>query len=126
MRPHHWTVSVSSARLSAAPGSPPVVRSRRPGWRDPRLAVGLVLVCLSVLLGARLFATADDTVAVLAARNPLVAGQQVSAADLTTVRVRFGSAQAADLYLPADAALPEGTVLRRDVGAGELLPRAGL
>ena len=44
--------------------SVPATRVRRPGWRDPRLAVGLVLVAAATVAGARLLATSDDTVAV--------------------------------------------------------------
>lgn len=86
----------------------------------------MLLVCASGLLGARLLDRADDTVAVLAAQGPLAAGQELDADDLVVVRLRFGSAAQADRYLPGDAEPAPGTVLRREVGAGELLPRAAL
>ena len=106
--------------------SPPARRAHRPSWRDPRLAIGLALVCLSVLVGVRVLQHADDTVPVLAARTPLAAGMPVTADDLVVVRVRFGSAADADRYLPGAADLPDGAVLLRPVGPGELLPRAAL
>lgn len=106
--------------------SPAAVRARRPSWRDPRLAVGLTLVCVSVLVGARVLASADDTVAVLAAGGDLVAGQTLSAEELTEVRVRFTSDEDADRYLAAGDELPEGAVLLRPVGPGELVPRTAL
>jgi hypothetical protein len=85
------------------------------------------LVCVSVLVGARVLQDADDTVSVLAARNALAEGMPVSVDDLTTVRVRFGSAADADNYLSGTAGvLPDGVVLLRPVGPGELLPRAAL
>lgn len=86
----------------------------------------MVLVCLSVLVGARVLQHADDTVPVLAAREALAAGIPVSPDDLVTVRVRFGSAADADRYLSGSARLTEGSVLLRPVGPGELLPRAAL
>ena len=45
--------------------------SRRPRsrWRDPRLVVGIAVVAVCTLLGARLLGGADDTVAVWAARG---------------------------------------------------------
>ena len=119
------TVSHRSDAARVEP-SPPAVRATRPTWRDPRLAVGLALVCGSVLLGARVMAGADDTVAVLAARAPLAAGQQVTAEDLAAVRLRFTSAADADRYLGADTDLGDGSVLVRAVGAGELVPRAAV
>jgi hypothetical protein len=88
--------------------------------------VGVVIVCLSVLVGARVLQHADDTVAVLAARSTLAAGMPVGPQDLVTVRVRFGSAADADRYLSGTADLGDGAVLLRPVGEGELLPRAAL
>ena len=118
-------MSATSVR-SVTGASPPASRVRRPGWRDPRLAVGVVLVCASALLGARLLDRADDTVAVLAAQGPLVAGQEVEPGDLVAVRLRFSSAADADRYLPGDAQVAPGTVATREVGAGELVPRAAI
>ncbi len=85
----------------------------------------MVLLCGSVLLGARVLSSADDTVAVWGARTSLAQGQEVTAADLVPVRVRFAEAESADRYLAADD-LPDGVTLTRDLGAGELLPRAAL
>jgi hypothetical protein len=119
-------VSVSVSGSPSVLASPPAARGRRSSWRDPRLAVGLLLVFGSVLAGARVLAGADDTVAVLAAGTPLAAGERVEDGDLTAVRVRFASESDADRYLPGDAAPPEGAVLLRPVGAGELVPRAAV
>lgn len=123
-------VLVSASVLQSPTGrrqsSPPAVRARRPSWRDPRLAVGLLLVCVSVLVGARVLATADDTVAVLAARDALVAGQRLDADDLAEVRLRFASEEDADRYLAAADELPIGAVLLRPVGPGELVPRTAV
>jgi hypothetical protein len=107
------------------PASPQAARARKPGWRDPRLLGGLVLICLSVLGGVKVLAGADDTVAVLAARTPIAAGQHIEQSDLVPVRLRFAAAGDADRYLPGDASL-DGAVLLRPIGAGELVPRAAV
>jgi hypothetical protein len=107
---------------SASPGSPAVLRARRPSWRDPRLVVGVVLLCASVLAGARILDGADDTVAVLAVRAPLAAGQVIEPSELTAVRLRFADETDADRYLPGGSELGEVVALR-PLGAGELLPR---
>ncbi len=86
----------------------------------------MTIVSVSVLLGARLLATADDTVAVWAARGDLPDGTEVSLADLERQDLRFSSQDLAASYLSADDVLPEGTVLTRDVAGGELLPRGAL
>lgn len=116
-------LGTSTPPPSRAPA--PALRLRRPGWRDPRLWVGVVLVAGSVLLGARLLAGADDTTGVWAARVDLPAGSRLGAADLAVEQVRLDDATAAG-YLPATAPVPDGLSLQRTVGAGELLPRAAI
>lgn len=117
---------MSTATTSGPVASPPAVRAGRAGWRDPRLALGLAVVALCTLLGARALAAADDTVAVWAAGQPLGAGQRVGTGDLVRVDVRFGSQSAADRYLSANGGLPDGAVVDRSVGEGELLARSAV
>ncbi len=118
-------VATSNAREAA--GSPPARRAARPGWRDPRFAVGLVLVALSVVVGVRVVEGRDDTTPVLAAARPLAAGEELAPDDVTVVEVRFTSSGDADRYLPADGTVTSAgsvpVVLTRGVGAGELVPR---
>jgi hypothetical protein len=105
---------------------PRAVRSRRPGWRNPRLVLGVVLVAASVVLGARLLAAADDTVGVWALTRDLPAGAVVDEGDLERRQVRFPDERTADGYLAARDALPSGTTLNRPVSGGELLPRSAV
>lgn len=100
----------------------PATRVRRPGWRDPRLWIGVVIVALSVLAGARLLGSADDTVQVWAVAHDEAAGASLSPADLVARRVRFGDGDTAAYFRVSDA-LPPRLVLDRPVGGGELLPR---
>jgi hypothetical protein len=106
--------------------SPAAVRAGGVRWRDPRLAVGLAVIALCTLLGARALAAADDTVAVWAAGHTLSAGERVGAEDLVRVDVRFGSQSAADRYLSANGGLPDGAVVDRAVDEGELLARSAV
>ncbi|WP_157538405.1 MULTISPECIES: hypothetical protein [unclassified Nocardioides] len=108
------------------PAPPPATRVARPGWRDPRLWLGVLLVAGSVVLGARLLAAADDTVAVWAVVDDRGSGTPVVAADLAVERVRFGDGDVLDRYFPADQPVPDGLVLTRAVGAGELLARSAV
>ena len=105
---------------------PPATRSRAPGWRDPRLWVGVVVVAGSVLLGARVVGAADDSVTVWAAAEELAPGTALEAGDLVPVRVRFTDEADLAAYLSADDALPADATLTRGVGAGELVPAAAL
>jgi hypothetical protein len=107
-------------------GSPAATRVTRSRWRDPRLVVGIVVVAVCTLLGARLLAGADGSVGVWAARRPLASGQPLTSDDLVRREVRFDAQGLADRYLTADVDLPDGVTLGRDIGAGELVPRAAL
>ncbi|MFN8194405.1 MAG: hypothetical protein U0R80_08995 [Nocardioidaceae bacterium] len=105
---------------------PPAVRARRPGWRDPRLWLGVAIVAASVVAGARLLARADDLDAVWAVTDRHAAGDVLTPDDLVARRVRFDDAADRERYLLTEERLPDGMRLERDVGPGELLPRAAL
>lgn len=102
------------------------MRASAPGWRDPRLWVGVAIVAASVVAGARLLASADDTVSVWAVATDLGVGDQVSEDDLVARRVRFADGTDLDRYFVVDARLPDDGALTRGVGEGELLPRAAV
>jgi hypothetical protein len=106
--------------------APKAQRSRQPGWRNPRLLLGLLLVAASVVVGARLMAAADDTVGVWAVARDLPAGATLESDDVQRRQVRFPDAATADGYLAASDDLPSAATLNRPVAAGELLPRAAI
>lgn len=107
--------------------APPVaVRASTPGWRDPRLWIGIAIVAVSVVAGARLLASADDTVAVWATVDDMGAGDLVTEADLEVRRVRFADGEELDRYFRIEDELPADLQLTRGVGAGELLPRGAV
>ncbi|GAA5147193.1 flagellar protein FlgA [Nocardioides marinquilinus] len=105
---------------------PPATRASRPGWRDPRLWIGIAIVAVSVVVGARVLASADDTVQVWVLADDAAQGQQLSEADLEVRRVRFADDADLDRYFTADDVLPDDLTLDRPVGAGELLPRSAV
>jgi hypothetical protein len=105
----------------AAP-STPTQRNRRARWKDGRLVLGVLLVAVSALAGAKLLSAADDTTAVWAAGRDIPAGTRLNSDDLTSVRVRFTSSDAAGQYVAADADL-KGLVAVRPISAGEFVPR---
>ncbi len=98
----------------------------RPGWRDPRLWIGIALVTGSIVLGARLLAAADDTVQVWALAQDRGSGSPVVADDLRVERIRFTDDSALGRYFPADEPVPTDLILTRAVGAGELLARSAV
>lgn len=105
--------------------APTAARLRRPGWRDPRLLAGVVLVAAAVALGAWAVRSAQDTVPVYAARGVLVPGAAVGPDDLVVVEVRLPDVASAE-YLSASRRLPEDAVALRTVGPGELVPADAL
>jgi hypothetical protein len=104
--------------------TPTAARLRRPGWRDPRLVLGLVLVAASVALGSWAVSSAGRTVAVYAAHGPLTPGDPLEAGSLRTVDVRLGAGSGN--YFLADEPLPDDLVAVRVVGDGELVPRTAV
>lgn len=107
------------------PASPAASRLGPPRWRDRRLVLGVVLVLVAVLLGARLLSSRSATSAVLVAARPLPAGHPLVAGDLAVRQVRLGSTGAA--YWPAaDLAGLTGHPVTSAVAAGDLLPRSAV
>lgn len=111
--------------MISRPSSPNLSRTTS-RWRDPRLAMGIALVALCGLGGARLLAGADDHTLVWVAGRDLTAGATVTSADLRTTRIHFSSAGAASRYLAATDPISDGEVLTHDVAEGELLPASAV
>jgi len=103
---------------------PTAARLRKPSWRDSRLVVGLVLVLLSMAIGAKVIASANDTVPMYAAAAALVPGQPVGQKDVKRVDVQLGSNGAR--YVAADHDIAANMFALRDIRPGELLPRSAL
>ncbi len=105
---------------------PPAVRTSSPGWRDPRLWVGVAIVAASVLVGTRVLASADDTVQVWAVADDASPGEELTEGDLEVRRLRFADADDLGRYFTVDGDLPDDLTVLRAVGAGELLPRSAI
>lgn len=104
--------------------SPPARRLERPRWLDPRLAVGVLLVLVSVAVGAKVVGDAERGDLVWAATRDLPAGTTLRVDDLQATAVRLAGSTGE--YVDASAAAPSGYVLMRDVNAGELVPAAAV
>jgi hypothetical protein len=103
--------------VPAAAATPAAARIRGARWRDTRVVVGALLVVLSVLLGARVVAAADRTVAMPVTTTALSAGMRIDAAATQLRQVRLDGDHP---YLVGP--VPAGSVALRDLGAGELIP----
>lgn len=113
----------SAQGAGGLPRSPTAARLAQARWFDARLVLGVLLVLGSVAVGSRVIAEADNTVPRWAAVAELAAGTQLTPDDLVERSVRLPDGLA-DTYVTG--AVPDGYVLTRAVGAGELLPRAAV
>lgn len=102
---------------------PTARRMRRPGWRDPRLGVGVALVAASVALGVWAVRDAGATEPVYATAEAVMPGAVVQAEDLVLREVRLG--EVGDHYLRPGELEGAATMLRA-IGPGELLPRGAV
>lgn len=107
--------------LTAAPAAR---RLATPSWLDARLVLGVLLVLVSVVVGARLLSGADASEGVWVVTRDLSAGSALSAGDVERRQVRLYDS--GPRYLLAAGPKPVGYVLQRPVGAHELLPRDSL
>lgn len=105
---------------------PPAVRTSSPGWRDPRLWVGVAIVAASVLVGTRVLASADDTVQVWAVADDVAPGTTLDEGDLEARRLRFADVADLERYFEVGDDLPDDLTVARAIGGGELLPRAAV
>ena len=64
-------------------------RLRTPSWLDLRLVLGLVLVLVAVVVGARVVAGADKSTTVWGMAHDVAAGTKLTGGDLRQVRVRL-------------------------------------
>lgn len=110
--------------MTDVPGSPAATRLAAPRRVDGRLALGVLLVLVSVLVGARVLSSADRSQQVWVATRELPAGTVLGAGDLQRGRVRL--LERSGLYAAVGAQPPVGYVVRRTVGRGELLPVGAL
>lgn len=103
------------------PASPRAARQRRSRWRDPRLWLGAALVLASVVIGGRVLAAADDTVAVWQVGHDVPAGNPLQTSDLRVTRIHFEDPAVAEQYVEAAGPIKPGALAARDLHVGEIL-----
>jgi hypothetical protein len=121
MTPRH--VTPLRGRVVTVPDSPPARRLRRPSWLDPRVAIGVLLIAVSVTAGARVVAASDSSIQVWALARDVASGTVLAPADVEPARVRLF--ESGPRYLRT-AESPAGLAVSRDLRSGELLPAAAV
>lgn len=100
------------------PTSPPATRRTRPSWLEPRLGIGIALVLVSVFVGARVIANADNSIQVWSVTGDMSAGKVLRADDIEPTRVRLYDTT--DRYLRTGRDIV-GKTLTKDIAGGELI-----
>lgn len=103
-------------------------RLRKPGWRDPRLIIGLVLMALGIGLGSAIINAASNTVTVYAAAKTLTEGAALEPGNLVAKEVRIPDHERHYLTPEATDATwwQSDPRLARTISAGELVPLSAL
>ena len=115
-------MSSRRSRSLTAPERPRGGRWRRPAWKDPRMAGGVVLVAAAVAMGAWAVDAAADTTRVYVLSQDVAPGTDLTADGvLTVVEAHPGT----DAYVEAGH-LPDGAVSTRSMRKGELLATAAV
>lgn len=99
-------------------------RSPRRAWFDPRLAIGLALVIVSVVGVFGIVQATDRSVLVYSTSRALSPGDRVYEGDLVIATVRLG--EAGGRYLERGDVPQDGFLVTRAVSAGELLPASAV
>lgn len=102
--------------------SPTPRRVSAPSWLDRRLLLGIALVLIAVLIGAKVVSSARSTVRRAVAATDLAAGTVLRAGDLRYADVRLPD----DSQYVADVSQAVGHTLAEPVAGGELLPVSAL
>lgn len=116
----------AATAAARVPASPAARRLAPPRWRDGRLLAGVLLLLVSVVVGARVLASSDDTVAVVSVARGLPAGHVLVEGDLATARASLGANTAGAYVGAAELGGLTGRVLARPVTQGELLAVAAV
>lgn len=104
--------------------TPPTPRRlARPRWLDIRVLAGVVLVVVSVAVGAKVIGSASRTSPVWAAAVDLEAGTVLKTEDLVVADVNLGGQGSA--YIDVSSQLV-GVVINRAIRQGELMPASVL
>ena len=112
-------VAIIGGNVSELP-APSATRLKSPSWLDGRLVIGVVLVLLSVVVGAKIISSSQRYDVMWAASRDIAPGTTLIKSDLVQVNVRFKDHGA--LYISAAGASPVGRVTVSPLANGQLIP----
>jgi len=104
--------------------APPASRLKPPSWLDGRLVAGVLLVLLSVVVGAKVVASSGDYDQIWAAAHDLAPGTTLTKGDLVVVKVRFHDHGGGYYAASGNSLIGRTTVAQ--LSAGQLIPVAAV
>lgn len=110
--------STSASRSTTA------ARVKRPTWKDPRLALGAVLVVASVIGTVYLVRELNHTTEVYVAGANITLGEELSLQNLRIENVQLG--ESGMQYLDANPELISNARANTFIGAGEFIPNSSI
>ncbi|MER8025426.1 hypothetical protein [Glutamicibacter protophormiae] len=99
-------------------------RVKRPSWKDPRLALGAVLITASVIGTVYLVRGMNETTTVYVAGANITLGEQLTSRNLKLQEVQLGDALGK--YLEEDVVDLGKARANTFIGAGELIPLSSI
>jgi len=99
-------------------------RVKRPGWKDPRLALGVVLVAASVIGTVYLVRGMNETTAVYVAETNITLGEKLSDLNLQQREVQLG--ESLDHYLSVGQIDLDNARANTFIEAGELITKSSI
>jgi hypothetical protein len=104
--------------------APVANRLKAPSWLDGRLVIGVIVVLVCLVVGAKIVTSAGDYDRIWAAARDLAPGTTVTKSDLVSVQVRFHDHGKG--YFAVSGASLVGRTTALPLSAGELIPVAAL
>ncbi|GAA1413680.1 flagellar protein FlgA [Glutamicibacter uratoxydans] len=99
-------------------------RVKRPGWKDPRLALGAALITASVIGTVFLVRGMNETTSVYVAATNITLGEQLTHENLKTKEVQLGDSL--QHYLVVEETQLEQARANTFIEAGELIPQTSI
>lgn len=94
-------------------------RMHKPGWKDPKLLTGLLLIVISLVAVVGVINATNKTQTYYVANRDISVGDSVEPSDLKVVEVRLGEADG--LYLAASEELNQSIHAKQHIQKGELI-----
>lgn len=94
-------------------------RMHKPGWKDPKLLMGLLLIVISLVAVVGVINATNKTQTYYVANRDISVGDSVEPSDLKVVEVRLGEADG--LYLAASEELNQSIHAKQHIQKGELI-----